>query len=58
MLGQEVKTLVADQEYTSGSHTIAWDGTNNAGESVASGSYVYTLKFGNFQKSQKMMLVR
>jgi FlgD Ig-like domain/FG-GAP-like repeat len=58
MLGQEVKTLVADQEYTSGSHTIAWDGTNNAGKSVASGSYVYTLKFGNFQKSQKMMLVR
>ncbi len=58
MLGQEVKTLVADQEYASGSHAIAWDGTNNAGKSVASGSYVYTLTFGNFQKSQKMMLVR
>jgi hypothetical protein len=58
MLGQEVKSLVADQDYASGSHTIAWDGTNNAGKSVASGSYVYTLKFGNFQKSQKMMLVR
>jgi len=25
---------------------------------VASGSYVYTLKFGNFSTSQKMMLVR
>jgi len=58
MLGQEVKTLIADQDYASGTHAVGWDGTNNAGRSVASGSYVYTLKFGNFNKSQKMMLLR
>jgi hypothetical protein len=58
MLGKEVKTLIANQDYTSGSHSMTWDGTNNAGHSVASGTYVYTLKFGNFQKSQKMMLLR
>ncbi len=58
MLGKEVKALLSDQDYTKGSHTAVWDATNNAGNPVASGSYVYTLKHGNFSKSQKMMLVR
>lgn len=58
MIGQEVKTLIAGQDYATGTHSVKWDGTNNAGNNVASGSYVYTLKFGSFQKSQKMMLVR
>jgi hypothetical protein len=58
MLGKEVKTLLSDQGFTKGSHTAIWDATNNAGNPVASGSYVYTLKYGNFSKSQKMMLVR
>jgi hypothetical protein len=58
MLGQKVKTLIGDQDYKEGTHAITWDGTNDAGKSVATGSYVYTLTYGNFQKSQKMMLVR
>ena len=58
MLGREVKTLIGSQEMAKGAYQQEWDGTNNAGQGVASGSYVYTLKFGNFSKSQKMMLVR
>jgi len=58
MLGREVKTLINGQHMEKGSFVQSWDGTNNAGLQVASGSYVYTLKFGNFNKSQKMMLVR
>jgi hypothetical protein len=58
MLGREVKTLITNQQTAKGAYQAEWDGTNNAGTSVASGSYVYTLKFGNFSKSQKMMLVR
>ena len=58
MLGKEVKTLLGNQDLAKGSHTAIWDATNSAGNPVASGSYVYTLKYGNFSKSQKMMLVR
>ncbi len=58
MVGREVKTLIASQETAKGAYQVEWDGTNNAGQGVASGSYVYTLKHGNFSKSQKMMLVR
>jgi hypothetical protein len=58
MLGREVKTLIANEQAARGVYEMEWDGTNDAGASVASGSYVYTLKFGNFSTSQKMMLVR
>jgi hypothetical protein len=58
VLGKEVKSLIAGEQYTEGTHSMKWDGTNNTGTAVASGTYIYTLKFGNFQKSAKMMLVR
>jgi hypothetical protein len=58
MLGREVKTLIGDELYKKGSHETTWNGTNNAGNTVASGSYIYTLKFGNFTKSAKMTLLK
>ena len=54
MLGQEVKTLINKEEFAKGSYEADWNGTNNAGQKVASGNYIYTLKYGNFQKSVKM----
>ncbi len=58
MLGQEVKTLLANQLFAKGSFEVAWDGTNNFGVKVSSGNYIYTLKFGNFQISKKMTLLK
>jgi len=58
MLGREVRTLIADQVYQNGTHEVTWDGTNNGNQSVASGNYIYTLKFGNFTKSGKMTLLK
>jgi hypothetical protein len=57
-LGQEVRTLISDQNYAPGGHTVQWDGKDNNGNNVASGVYVYTLYYGNFSKSLKMTLVR
>jgi hypothetical protein len=57
-LGQEVRTLINNKEYLEGSHTIQWDGTDNDGNPVASGVYVYKLIFGNFSQSKRMTLVR
>ena len=58
MLGQEVRTLINGQQYQPGTHQVVWDATNNSGQPVASGNYVYTLKFGNFTKTAKMTLLR
>jgi hypothetical protein len=58
MVGREVKTLIGSEVYAAGAHSAEWDGTDNLGKPVASGNYVYTLKFGNFTKSAKMMLLK
>ena len=58
MLGREVKTLINKEELTKGSYVADWNGTNNFGQKVASGNYIYTLKYGNFQKSAKMTLLK
>ncbi len=58
MLGQEVKTLVTNEVYSSGSHQVVWDGSNNFGSKVASGNYICQIRFGNFTKSIKMTLLK
>lgn len=56
--GRVVKTLVDNQYLTQGIHEIQWDGTSNAGAQVASGTYVYQLRFGNFAHSKTMVLLK
>ncbi len=57
-LGREVKTLISGKETSAGLHSVVWDGTDNSGSKVASGTYIYTLKYGNFSKSKKMILMK
>jgi flagellar hook assembly protein FlgD len=42
----------------SGHVTVAWDGRDNSGRSVASGMYFYRLQAGQFTDSKKMTLVK
>jgi hypothetical protein len=58
ILGNEVKTLINDQEFEKGNYEVTWDGTNNFGNAVASGQYIYTMKYGNFNKYLKMTLLK
>ena len=58
MLGSEVKTLVNNEEFAKGSYEATWDGTNNFGSKVASGNYIATMKYGNFNQSIKMQLLK
>jgi len=58
MLGREVRTLARDAWYGLGTHTFSWDGTDAAGQRVASGLYFYTLEFGHFRKVGQVMVVR
>ncbi len=58
ILGREVRTLINNEEYAKGTHSVAWDGRNNQGQSVSSGTYIYRLKFGNYEHSRKMVLLK
>ena len=56
-MGQEVRTLVSDG-YPAGSFTIAWDGKNGLGQSLAGGMYLCRLRAGDRILTKKMTLIR
>jgi len=56
--GREVKRLINNERYHAGRYEVTWNGTNNFGQSVASGTYIYELRYGNFTKSMKMTLLK
>jgi hypothetical protein len=57
MLGQEVSTLFAG-EVVSGTYTANWNGLNDAGVQMSSGSYIYKMVAGDFVQSKKMQLLK
>ena len=56
-LGQLVKTLVS-QKQSAGNYAVQWDGSNDLGERVASGIYIYRIQAGDFIQSRKMILMK
>ncbi|NIR51272.1 T9SS type A sorting domain-containing protein [candidate division KSB1 bacterium] len=56
-LGQRVRTLVDDVQ-TAGRYTVEWDGTNEFGNPVTTGLYIYRLRAGTFVKVKKMVFIR
>lgn len=57
MLGQRIKTLVNDVQ-DAGYYSVSWDGSNNFGQQVSSGIYIYRLQAGSFVKTLKMNLLK
>jgi len=57
MLGKQIRTLV-NGEQSSGKHTFMWNGKNDTGTTVASGTYIYHLKVGQRSESKLMLLIR
>lgn len=55
--GQKVKTLISDQ-LSAGDHLVVWDGSDSDGKRVSSGIYFYKLKTKNFEKTNKMILLK
>ena len=57
MLGRQVKTLINDQQ-TAGFKSVQWNATNNAGQPVSAGLYLYTIEAGKFRQTKKMVLLK
>jgi hypothetical protein len=57
MLGQKVKTFNM-QSTPAGYHTITWDATNDFGQQVGAGVYLYQLHTKDFVKTRKMVLLK
>jgi hypothetical protein len=57
MLGQQVRTLYSG-EAQQGTYTIRWDGLNNSGVKMSSGTYIYRMTANDFVQSKKMVLLK
>ena len=57
MMGRIVKTLVNSSQMA-GYRTIKWNATNNAGQPVSAGLYLYTIQAGQFRQTKKMVLLK
>lgn len=58
MLGNEIRTLVANESVVAGAHNAKWDGRDNSGSMVANGAYYYQMTTPEFTKIVKMQVVR
>ena len=57
MLGNVVNNLINTNQ-SSGYKSIQWDATNNQGEPVSAGVYLYKIQAGNFVDTKKMILLK
>lgn len=56
--GQKVRTLVNDSK-SKGDHSVVWNGTDDNGNPVSSGIYLYKLSSkGRFTSTKKMIMMR
>ena len=57
LMGRQVRTLV-NRKVGAGYHSTLWNATNNAGQPVSAGIYLYTIDAGQFRQTKKMVLLK
>jgi hypothetical protein len=57
MLGQAVVDLYSGNAQA-GTYTLNWNGKDNSGNAVSSGSYIYKMTAGDFVQSKKMTFLK
>ena len=55
--GRKVRTLL-NEEKLPGIYSIAWDGKNQNGTTVGSGTYLYKLTYGNQSQTKKLLFLK
>ena len=57
ILGNLVNNLVSTYQL-SGYKSIQWNATNNQGQPVSAGVYLYSIEAGDFRQTKKMILLK
>ena len=57
MMGRVVSNLVSSQQ-NAGYKSIQWNATNNQGQPVSAGLYLYQIQAGEFRQTKKMVLLK
>ena len=56
--GQVVRSLIEQKATPAGHHAVKWDGRNNLGIQVSSGTYFYQISTADFKKGRRMLFLR
>jgi flagellar hook assembly protein FlgD len=56
-MGRRVKLLV-NMTQAAGYRSVRWDATNDLGEPVSAGMYIYMIQSGEFRQTKKMVLLK
>ena len=57
LIGRSIKSLVNTKQ-PAGFRSVRWDATNNYGEAVSAGMYIYVIQAGDFRATKKMVLLK
>jgi len=57
VMGRNIKSLINNHQIA-GYRSIRWDATNNLGEPVSAGMYIYMIQAGKFRQTKKMILLK
>jgi hypothetical protein len=57
LMGRNIKSLVNTQQ-DAGYRIIQWNATDDLGQPVSAGMYIYTIQAGEFRQTRKMVLLK
>ncbi len=57
VMGKVINNLIMNSQ-TAGYKTVRWNATNNVGESVPTGVYIYEIQVGDYSQRKKMILLK
>jgi flagellar hook assembly protein FlgD len=57
MMGRQIKTLINDQQ-AAGFKSVQWHASNDAGQPMSTGIYLYTIQAGSYRQTKKMVLLK
>ena len=58
LMGRSVRTLIPGESQKAGYRQVLWNATNDLGQPVSAGMYIYTIQAGEFRQTKKMVLMK
>jgi hypothetical protein len=58
LLGREIRALVNSETKTAGRYVVEWDGKDNRGMGMSSGTYFVRLQAGTYSDTKKVLLMK
>ena len=58
LMGRKVRTLIPGETQLAGYRQVIWNATNDYGQPVSAGMYIYTIQAGEFRQTKKMVLMK